>query len=158
MEDQKVSWSSFNLFKIIGVKCHARFWIAWVEFQLVSLSNYGSISYRLGVIGDRRPLHQGHSRSKMKMPFDKIRPRGHFYQQAPTGYEQPFSLYGWSKVVMIFIWALQGHQGQRSCRIENPGVEFLLVSLSDYGSISHLLSAMTAESSRDRQSDRHDTH
>ena len=39
----------------------------------------------------------------------------------------------------------------KSCQILNPWVEFPLVSLSNYGSISHWLCAMTSVSLRDRQ-------
>ena len=84
MDEQKLSWSSFDFFKVIKVKGHARFWILGVEFLLVSLSNYVSVSHRLGVGGDRPLLRaQGDSRSKVELPFDKPGHGEHFVNRQP---------------------------------------------------------------------------
>ena len=73
MGDQKLSWPSFDIFKVIKAKGHGGFRILGFKFLLVSHSNYGSISHRLGAICGCRPLqrHQGHSRSKVKVPLDE---------------------------------------------------------------------------------------
>ena len=52
MSDQESSWPSFDLFRIIRVKGRAGYWIHGVEFLLLSIGNYGSISHRLSTISN----------------------------------------------------------------------------------------------------------
>ena len=89
----------------------ARSWILGVKFLLVFFSNYGSVSHRLGAIGNCTPLwhHQGQRWKRLSINLDVKNILG-------IGYRQPFRCCGWSIIVVTFILTLQGHI---SCRIWN---------------------------------------
>ena len=93
------------------------------------------------------------SRSMVKVSFDQSGRGEQFCQWAPIYrlYGQPFRRYEWSKIVLTFIWPLQGHQGQRPCRILNLWDQVPLVFLSKYRPTSHSLNAITSETLRNRQ-------
>ena len=63
-------------------------------------------------------------------------------------YGQRFGRYGWFSLSWPINDALKVIQGRGHCGFRIPDINFVLVSRSDYGSISHSLGAMDAEQFR----------
>jgi len=113
-------WPRNDPSEVIQGQGHCGFWILATKFLLVSLSNYGSISHRLGAIGNysctwprsRYVTLKGHSRSKVKVHFDRPGHTEHFCHRLRA------SVYMlW--VILTFVtlkWPWKCIQGQRSWR------------------------------------------
>ena len=100
-------------------KRHATLWILGVKFLLEFPCSYGSISHHLGVNCDSRPLwrHRGHSRSKVKVPFDQSTHVEHFVNRHPIGYGQPrlggmnYQKLFWPSFNLLMVIKAKGHVG-----------------------------------------------
>ena len=89
-------------------------------------SNYVSILHRLGAIGGYRPLwsHQGHPRSKVKLPLDQSGHAEHFCLWAPLPTNNRLGATGeklsWPSFDLFEIIKIKGH-----ARFRIPGVKFI---------------------------------
>jgi len=167
-----------------------------IEFPLVFLSNYGSISHRLGATGDYsyvwpltlsarslklkgqgvlRPTTawgtflsigthrlramvlpamsdfnfrdlemtlKGHPRPKVMTHFNYVGHQEPFLLSSPMAYGQRFGRYGRFSLSWPWNDSLEVIQGQGHCAFWILGIQFLLVFLSNYGSIYHRLGAI----------------